>query len=294
MTDDTGEEEEENGTEDIPVDSNDRDLRYSPEVLGYEEPVRRKDNLHPVTGRQDTMRANKGNRYRIENLEFKLGHLICGKFNNYTGEYCTEVPVPNEMRCEKHYSKTPENIKKGSYKNLPYSPGMKYGMELNAFLHCRTCMKKDCPYFTRDPETDECVLERHIYEELMDWAEQAGIDENSFKYRMIQMLAWDVVKNFRAENIVARDGYIVKEVTGYKAENGDVGFLHNDREHPVLKHMPKFQESIIKLARELEVTPKAETQKQGTDEEARKNDMMEDLLKDAHNLRRNTDGETDK
>lgn len=284
MTEDEGEEATD--TEGIPVDSEGRDMRYSPEVVGYEEPVRRTNSIHPITGKTDNIRKNVGNRYRIENLEFKLGHMICGKFNNYTGEYCSEVPVPNQMRCEKHHQKTVEiKEKRGDHAELPYSPNMKYGMELNAFLHCRTCMKKDCPYFTRDPETDECVLERYIYEELMDWAKQAGIDENSFKYRMVQMLAWDVVKNFRAENIVARDGYIVKEVTGYKAENGDVGFMHNDREHPVLKHMPKFQDSIIKLARELEVTPKAETQKQGTQEEERKNNMMEDLLRNAHKLR---------
>lgn len=246
-------------------------------------PIHRNSAIHPDTNKFDSARVSPGDRYRIECIEFELGRRICGVIDSMTGEYCRKPVREGEQRCGRHMPTLPQTY--DVKEDAPYPPSIRYGMEMNAFFRCRTCRDTDCAFFTNDHTADECVIEREIFDKVMTEAANYDItDEVSLQ--SVRMLAWNMAKAFRAEHWIARDGFTVVECSGYTGGDGDVMMIENIREHPVLKHIPKFQTSMLALADSLELTPKARSKKATDETSARKDEMIEEMLMAAHKKRK--------
>ena len=75
------------------------------------------------------------------------------------------------------------------------------------------------------------------------------------------------------------------ECSGFKGEDGQIEMIENIREHPVLKHIPKFQTSMLALADALELTPKARSKKSTDETASRREDRVEQWLMEAQKKR---------
>ena len=245
-------------------------------------PIHRNDAIHPDTNKFDRSRASPGDRYRIECIEFELGRRVCGHVDDVTGEYCRKPVREGNMRCGKHVRST--GTVNDINKDAPYPPSIVYGMELNSFFRCRTCRDLDCAFFTNDHRSDECVIEREIFDKVMITAADYEVTDE-LSLQSVRMLAWNMAKAFRAEHWIARDGFTVTECTGFKGEDGSIEMIENIREHPVLKHIPKFQTSMLALADSLELTPKARSKKATDESSARRETRVEEMLMEAHRKR---------
>lgn len=220
-------------------------------LTGTTEPVHRPNSKHPLTGRSDNMRSSVGDRRRIEQLEYRLGHVICGHRSSVTGAYCTNEPIEGEMRCEQHRSRV---IQKPTVENP------KYSMTSHIFQRCQLCRLKDCSWRNEQSGGSECAVERDIYETLIDEAKK--LDKyGEATHHMFEQLVWGRVLLYRAMAQIAAEGLLVQEVTGFANSNGDIAPIVNDREHPVLKHIARLQQMDKQVCDALELTPAARTRK---------------------------------
>lgn len=239
-------------------------------VVGTDQPVHRINNIHPVLGVRDASRDAVGNRRRIEQLEFKLGYVICGHRSSYTGEYCTEKPEQGKMRCIKH---------QGNPVIIP-QVNPKYSMTSQVFQRCQLCRVKNCDYRNLQSGGSECVIERDLYENLNTEVKNFDNYGESTKH-LFEQLVWSRLLLFRAYSQLASEGLTVTEVTGFAERDGVITPLENDREHPVLKHVAKLQQMDKQLCDALELTPSARTKKGEVDNSARTQNNISDLLKKA-------------
>lgn len=246
------------------------DTDASPGVVGTDMPIHRKNSQHPLTGQRDVKRESVGDRRRIEQLEFREGHVICGYRSNISGEYCLNEPEPGQMRCPRHLSNvTP-----------PRSLRPTYSMTSYVFQRCGQCRLKECDYKNDQMGGNECVIERNLYEDLNEEVVKFVTYGESTKH-LFEQLVWTRVLLFRAFAQLAAEGLTVTEISGFALQEGQVLPIQNDREHPVLKHIAKLQQVDKQLCDALELTPSAQTKKgeAGATETAQNN--LSDLLKKA-------------
>jgi hypothetical protein len=239
-------------------------------ITGTTEPVHRVNDLHPIEGRCDGARDMLGNRRRIEQLEFRLGHVICGYKSNLTGEYCTTLPVPGTMRCAKHKAKQKTERKQVANPH--------YTMTSNVFQRCQLCRLKDCAWRNLQTGGSECVVERDLYETLTEEAKKFDKYGEATKH-MFEQLVWSRVLLYRAFSQLAAEGLVIKEVTGFTEREGLIVPLENDREHPVLKHIAKLQQMDKQICDALELTPAAFTKKGESESSKEAQSSLADLMK---------------
>lgn len=241
-------------------------------VVGIDAPVHRKNSRHPVTGQHDVRRDNIGDRRRIEQLEFKLGHIICGYRSSISGEYCVNEPDAGQMRCPKHQAVTmpqPSNLRPN------------YSMTSHVFQRCNLCRLNECGYRNAEQSGgNECVIERDLYENMNEEISKFVTYGEATKH-MFEQLVWTRVLLYRAYAQLACEGLTVTEVSGFAQVNGSITPITNDREHPILKHLARLQQVDKQLCDALELTPAAMTKKgeSGATEKVQNN--LSDLLKKA-------------
>lgn len=227
-------------------------------AVGVSEPVRRTNNHHPITGRPDRCRSRIGDRRRIEDIEFRLGHVICGK-RHVNGTYCEEQPDMEAHRCARHQ-------KDGEALQDEFSLGVGYGMGDSQILHCRVCRDVSCDHYTADKKSDACYYELELYDELMKDKVRV-VDTGVIAASTYDSLVMDTVLLNRIFRVLGTDGMMVTELKSFTPFEGALHPVKNQVDHPLLKHVPKLQQSVAQLANALELTPKSQTQKDDTSNE---------------------------
>lgn len=240
------------------------------DVVGVDAPIHRRNSTHPLTGHHDSKRENVGDRRRVEQLEFKVGHVICGHRSSISGEYCLNEPEQGQMRCGKHQATIPP----------PHNLKPTYSMTSHVFQRCNQCRLKECGYRNEQTGGNECVIERDLYENLNEEIVKFVTYGEATKH-LFEQLVWTRVLLYRAFAQLACEGLTVTEVSGFAQVNGDITPITNDREHPVLKHIAKLQQVDRQLCDALELTPSAMTKKGESNSTAQTQNNLSELLKKA-------------
>lgn len=237
-----------------------------------------RSNTHPLTGRQDYIRSNAVWRTKVEYYEAKLGHVICGAHLKETGTPCLRKPEEGSHRCPKHeiiHKKKPNEVVK-------YPPRTKYGMTMNGFIQCRRCKDTHCKARVNEDE-DDCPLEVGIYNEVMSLKDKYKLDDY-LQVGMLDSVAHVFVKKFRCDRMIAQDGMVVEDITGFDRSTGAP--FTNKREHPLMKHASSLNKELLAFADSLEFSPKAQSRKQTDDKMIESGtNVVTSIMQRAHKLR---------
>lgn len=243
---------------------------------------------HPLTGRQDKVRTDKNWRARIERLESQLGYIICGSKNSKTGEPCTKQPNPGRHRCPLHDRVRNRGHFKDTRKKLDYPPNVGYGMNLMQFIVCHRChTRDDCPvYPTVDHETDDrCPIEMDIFDKTMQLKDKYTVEGDYIQESMLESIAFCLIHKFRAEKQIAFDGMVIREITGSYQNGERVGFIEQNKAHPLLQHISSINKEFAAFAKAMIATPEAIRRFEGDKEAAKASSVLSDILKTAHKKR---------
>jgi hypothetical protein len=237
--------------------------------------------IHPLTGRQDWIRSNKGWREKIEYYEAKLGYVICGVHLKGSGTPCLNRPVDGGHRCAKHTSRR-GNPQDG----LKYHSRTTRGMHMSGFIQCRRCKDMRCEA-RRVDDDDDCVLEKKIYDDVMALKDKYNLGD-FLQVGMLESVAEIFVKKFRCDRMIADEGMVIQEIVGFDRVTGAP--LKNTKEHPLLKISSNLNRELIAFADSLEFSPKAQSRKK-TDERVSENgrEIFSSIMQDALRMRNNHD-----
>lgn len=182
-----------------------------------------------------------------------------------------------EHRCLQHAGNNPDGDSFKEFRDkFPHSPNVRWGMNLNVLTVCRLCKQEYCPHRVcpeqRTPPVDPsgnaiddtCPIERSIYVDIMRMAAEYGLNDR-LQDSMLESVAFAFIHRYRAERHVSRDGMVMKSITGFTRDGRP---LYETKEHPLLKHISKLNDTIIKFSDALEFSPKAQTRKQGDEQAA--------------------------
>lgn len=240
-------------------------------IVGILEPTHRDNSTHPLTGRRDNLRADPGNRWRIEEMEYIKGHVICGhSFSN--GDLCVAPPLPDKHRCEDHVSLVPEDA------NID-----RINIHDKRFNKCSVCGDRDCKFFTPNKLIDSCVIERSLFSELMEQKADV-VAAGRVASTQFDNLVWDYILLDRILRKIAQDDIIVTELKNYVVFGDQLTPVTNNVEHPLLKHVPKLQQSATQLASVLMLTPKDQVDDAGDTAEAVFRGAFSALIKESHKM----------
>ena len=234
-------------------------------------------SMHPDTGKPDKVRADPEWRAKIEEIEYNTGYTICGSRCSGTGLPCMRRPPRGEHRCIRHMNLPHVSSPEKRSPVLPYSPNVKWGMKLNTFTVCRLCKDTVCEHrvcaehaslavigYQTDPETgeevpiledDTCPIEQSIYHDVMRLADDYGLDD-TLQDSMLESVAFAFIHRFRAERHIAHGGMVMSSVAGFTRDGRP---LYETKEHPLLKHVLKLNDTIIKFSDALGFSPKAQS-----------------------------------
>lgn len=250
-------------------------------------PTRTPAAPHPDTGRDDPVRHDPEWRARLEEIELELGYSICGARCTTTGLPCMRRPPRDEHRCLLHAGPTtPENNPLKTFQDqFPYSPNTKWGMNLNTFTVCRLCKVEFCDYRvcgereTIGPEVDDsCHVEHSIYNDVMSMAKEYGLTDK-LQDSMLESVAFAFIHRYRAERAIAQEGMVLDSVCGFTRDGRP---LYERKQHPLLTHINKLNDTIIKFSEALEFSPRAITRKKGEqDDRARDTSLVSALIQAA-------------
>jgi hypothetical protein len=237
-----------------------------------------RSNSHPQTGRQDYIRSDASWRAKVEYYEAQLGHIICGAHLKESGTPCLRKPEEGHHRCPRHeiiHKRKPNEVVK-------YPSRTKYGMNMTGFIQCRRCKDLHCKARV-NTEDDECPLEVNIYNEVMALKDKYDLGDY-LQVGMLESVAQVFVKKFRCDRMIADEGMVVKEITGFDRQTGEP--YTNKREHPLLKHASSLNKELLSFADAIEFSPKAQSRKQ-TDKDMAENGHMvvTSIMQHAHKLR---------
>lgn len=242
---------------------------------------------HPITGREDPVRANEDWCRRIQELENSLGYVICGAHKSTTGEPCRNRPVKGEHRCKNHL-KTP-----GSRGN-PYSEGKRtlptnisHGVNMDMIMECNACKDDRCGQRIRDPEVkqgdDNCPIELDIREQILALAETYGLDRDNFiDMSILEDIAMLYIKKYRAEKKIAMDGMEVDHLEGFANDGRPIT---NKNEHHLLQAAMRLQTQIDTKLDSILATPKSKKNKEQQDTEESFKTQVTSILQSAQGLR---------
>lgn len=239
---------------------------------------------HPITGRIDKTRTNPQWRERVQQIENSLGYVICGAYATKTGEPCMSRPMKGQHRCVSHTPKSTEDI--NSKKNRPYPSNVGYGMNLNMFVRCRRCKDEHCPHRIDDIDSDECVIEKDIYAEVMGLSEKYKIDRDVLQGGMLESVAFLFIKRFRAEKAIAKDGMTYEEIVGFDPNGGS---FKNKKPHPLLKSLSDINRELNTFSKSLQFSPEAQTKLQADEDMQDSANIIAGILKNAHRKRQDTE-----
>jgi hypothetical protein len=235
-------------------------------------------NTHPITGRQDAIRADADWRRVIEHFEGLTGHVICGRKLQATGDPCLNKPVEGKHRCHIHSTRP---VKHYSTKTK-YHPKVKYGMNLNTFLVCSRCKVEHCGARVTDGTNDDCPIEIGIYKEVMELKDKYDLSD-TLQEGMLESVAFIFIKRYRCERFIADEGMILEDIVGFSESTGKP--YTNKKEHPLLKTASSLNKELIAFADSIEFSPKAVNRKKDDKDVGEGINLIKNILQDAHNRR---------
>ena len=207
-------------------------------------------------------------------MEFIQGHVICG-FRFPNGDICVNEPLDNEHRCEEHHVDISDDVI-NSLENRPT-------IHDKRFRRCHDCGDHDCQHFTKDRRIDVCTVERDRFMELME-AKSGVVNSGKIAATQFDSLVWDDILLDRILRALAKDGLTVTELKNYVVFEGTLEPIENSVEHPLLKHVPKLQQSATQLATVLKLTPKEQEKLGDDDTEKVLRSAFSVMMKESHKM----------
>ena len=235
-------------------------------------------NIHPITGRQDAIRADADWRRVIEHYEGLTGHVICGRKLQKTGEPCMNKPVDGGHRCHIHSTRKHTHYSE----QTKYHPKVKYGMKLNTFLVCSRCKTEHCGARVTDGTNDDCPIEGNIYADVMELKDKYEL-EDTIQEGMLESVAFIFIKRYRCERFIADEGMMLEDIIGFNESTGKP--YTNKKEHPLLKTASSLNKELIAFADSIEFSPKAVNRKKAGDEPVKGEDVIKSILQAAQKMR---------
>lgn len=117
-----------------------------------------------------------------------------------------------------------------------------------------------------------------VYDKVMDWAEEYGFAEGSPEYMELESLALSKVRELSAEKYLNENGEVV-EREQFNPETGEVEEW--EEVHPLSDNLRLKKQTIIKMMKELGLTPKARSQIGESDANASAAEQLADVASSA-------------
>lgn len=214
------------------------------------------NKVNKWTGKYDNDRRNALQRALIDRAEDELGRAVCGKWDEKTGQICTEPVVEGKMRCERHVAKLHASWRK-KMSDMPKALPTRQ----NQFRTCLSCRDANCPLFIRDL-CDPCPYEVATFKSVYEMGEKFGIAADDFLgQKLLEQTAMGLVMLDRVNAELAKGELIMKD----PAFVSDAGIMYNRKANPLMSEWSRINTIWMNYMKELEATPKAKTGKGAVD-----------------------------
>jgi len=117
-----------------------------------------------------------------------------------------------------------------------------------------------------------------LFDQVMDWAEDFGFEEGSPAYTQLESLALSKVREMRSEKYLNENGEIV-EREQFNPETGEVSEW--EEVHPLSDNLRLKKQTILKMMKELGLTPKAKSLMGESESKGSAAEAMADLASSA-------------
>lgn len=117
-----------------------------------------------------------------------------------------------------------------------------------------------------------------LFDKVMGWAEDFGFEEGSPEYMQLESLGLSKVREMRSEKYLNENGEIV-EREQFNPETGEVSEW--EEVHPLSDNLRLKKQTILKMMKELGLTPKAQSLMDESESKASQADAVSELASSA-------------